>query len=154
GARADDASRIGGMAEFLRQRVEAVSDSPKSDRVIQFPDADDKARRLRVEVERLAILSTVEWMFYVESAGYAERFGVDKAGLRRMVEAHIKGAEKEKRDEIVEKRRIEDRAEKKRTAEERKDRRARQDEERARKDEERARKEAERVEREQEARRK
>jgi hypothetical protein len=33
--------------------------------VLEFPNAEDRARRLRLEVERLARLPTVEWMFYL-----------------------------------------------------------------------------------------
>ena len=84
------------------------SDNPEPDRVASFPGADERARRLRLEVERLARLPTVEWMFYVESAGYAEKYGVDKATLKRMVEAVIKENEKKER----EKRQIEARGEK------------------------------------------
>ena len=62
--------------------------------VVEFPNAEEKARRLRVEVERLSRLSTVEWMFYVESEGYAEKYGVDKAALKRMVKAVIREREK------------------------------------------------------------
>ena len=85
-----------------------ASDNPEPDRVASFAGADERARRLRLEVERLARLPTVEWMFYVESAGYAEKYGVDKATLKHMVEAVIKENEKKER----EKRQIEARGEK------------------------------------------
>jgi len=86
-----------------------ASDNPEPDRVASFAGADERARRLRLdEVERLARLPAVEWMFYVESAGYAEKYGVDKATLKRMVEAVIKENEKKER----EKRQIEARGEK------------------------------------------
>src|SRR5262249_17273190 len=94
-------------------------------------------------------LPTIEWMFYVESEGHAEKYGVDKTVLKRMVEAVIKEREKTQRDEQAERRRIEDRADKQRTAEERKQERKADKEQRldrqAKKD---AEKQAERKERE------
>src|SRR5262245_26695169 len=92
----------------------------KDPRVVSLlPGAEEGARRLKIEVERLSRLPTVEWMYYVESDGYAERYGVDKAALKRMVGAVIGEAEKKKRAELIERRRIEDRAEKQRTTKER-----------------------------------
>jgi hypothetical protein len=88
--------------------------------IVPFPALDEeRARRLKVEVDRLARLSPTEWMFYVASAGYAEKYGVDGATLKRMVEAVIKAAEKKQRDEQTEQRRIEARAEKQRVADQR-----------------------------------
>jgi len=124
--------------------------------VVPFPISDDeRARRLKVEVERLARLPTVEWMFYLD--GSAEKHGITKTVLKQMVEAVIKEAEKKAREDRGELRRREDRAEKKRATdkrdEERKEREFRRDEERSRRETERARKEAEKIEREQEAKR-
>jgi hypothetical protein len=97
----------------------AVSD-PDPDKGVSFPGAaEERARKLRVEVERLARLPTVEWMYYVEGEGYAEKYGVDKATLKLMVEAVILEAAKQRREEQVEQRRIEQRVDKKRTTEER-----------------------------------
>jgi hypothetical protein len=113
--------------------------------VVPFPAPDEeRARRLKIEVERRARLPTVEWMFYLDGA--AEKYGVDKAVLKQMVEAVIREAEKKAREDRGELRRREDRAEKKRDAAEReKDRKA---ERRTREEERRA----ERREREQERR--
>jgi hypothetical protein len=93
----------------------SASDDPRN--VVNLHGGDDRARRLSIEVERLARLPTIEWMFYVEGAGYAERFGVDKTTLKRMVEASLKEADKKQRDEKAERRRIEQRqiADKQRT---------------------------------------
>jgi len=94
--------------------VSGASDNPEPGRVVEFPGAEDKTRRLRIEVERLARMSTAEWMFYVESEGYAERYGIDKAALRRMIEAVVKENEKKQ----AEQRQVEDRVEKQRTSQE------------------------------------
>jgi hypothetical protein len=119
--------------------------------VVPFPPADDsnsdadteeRARRLAVEVERLALLPTVEWQFYVTTEDYT-RFGIDNAAVRKMVEAAVKENEKKRREEKLDTRYEQRRAEQK-------DRRSRQDEIRARKEAEReaerARKEAEQAE--------
>src|SRR5262249_29689454 len=99
-------------------------DDPQASRkVIDFPlSPEERTRRLRVEVERLSLLPPFERTLYIETdaAKYAERYDVDKATLKRMVEAVVKEAEKKQRDEQAERRRIEDRADKQRTAEERK----------------------------------
>ena len=50
---------------------------------IEFPKAEvppeERARRLKSEVDRLASLPAVEWLFYVESDGVAEKHGVSRA---------------------------------------------------------------------------
>jgi len=91
-------------------------------KVVAFPDAEERARRLRIEVERLSRMSTVEWMYYVETENY-EKYGVDKAALKKMVEAVIKEAEKKQRDAQAELRRTEARAERKQDRAERQVRR-------------------------------
>src|SRR5262249_6320614 len=111
------------------------------DTVVPFPQSDEeRARRLKIEVERLARLPTVEWMFYLD--GVAEKHDIDKAALKQMIEAIIREAEKKAREDRGELRRREDRAEKQgekrvrqeraqardeREAIEREDRRARRD---------------------------
>jgi putative DNA primase/helicase len=118
--------------------------------VVPFPVPDEeRARRCKAEAERLARMSPVEWTYYVELEGYAEKFGVDKTTLKAMVEAVIKEIEKKKREDRGERRHREVRAEKKQAAaireEERREREARREEERKERE---ARKEAERKERE------
>src|SRR5262245_60896432 len=110
--------------------MSASDNSP--DGVVSFPGAEERARRLRLEVERLARLPTVEWMFYAADASYVARYGVDCATFKRMVEDVVEENKKKQHDEQVERRRIEDRAEKQRTANER---------EKERKDERRAQRE-------------
>ena len=121
-------------------------------RIVPFPGPEpvpdeERARRLRLEVERLARLPTVEWMFYLDDT--AKKHGVERAVLREMVETVIRENEKKAAEDRGERHRQEDRADKKqevaeRAAERKADREAR---ERARKERE-ARKETEKKERE------
>ena len=101
---------------------------------------EERARKLTVEVERLARLPTTEWLYYLESGETAQKYGIEPVKLKQMVEAAIKANEKTAREA-----KADDRREKRQV--ERDDRRARQQQERARK-------EAERLAREQEERRK
>jgi hypothetical protein len=94
-----------------------ADDGPESGRpatvVVPFPVPDEeRARRCKAEAERLARMSTVEWMYYVALPGYAEKFGVDGATLKGMVEAVIQ----ENKKKAAEDRGELDRAEKKRDA--------------------------------------
>lgn len=122
----------------------------RDEKIVEFPKpeevTEERARRLRIEVERLARLPTVEWMYYVESVGYAEKYGTDKATLGRMVEAVIEDNEKKAREEQGELRRREQREEKKRDTAKRDEGRKR---DRSERDEEReAKKDAERKDKE------
>ena len=125
-------------------------DDPES---VEFPEAEvppeERARRLKVEVERLARQSPAEWMFWLDE--FAKKHGIEPAQLKAMIQATIKQREKEAKETKAEDRQREQRAERK---QERDGRLSRQEQERARKEAERARKEAERIEREQEERRK
>jgi uncharacterized protein DUF3631 len=108
---------------------------------IPFPISDEeRTRRLRVEVERVARLSPVERPWQIETEDWTAKFGIDKAVASKMVEAAAKEIAKKKADECREQRRAEQK-------QERKDKRTHQDEARARK-------EADRVAREEEAKRK
>jgi hypothetical protein len=113
------------------------------------PSLEEQARRLGVEVERLARLPLFEWPLYLDET--AKRHDITPAQLKAMVEATIKANEKKAREA-----KADDRREKRQAAQEqeRDDRRSLQEQERTRKDAERARKTAERIEREQEARQK
>jgi hypothetical protein len=92
-----------------------MTPSDDGERVVPFPvPEEERARRLKIEVERLARLSTTEWIYYVESAGYAEKYGVDKATFKMMVEVVVKEIAKKAREDRGELRRREDQAEKKR----------------------------------------
>ena len=133
----DDSKKV---VEFPKAIVEV----PKAEAKAEVPSEEERARRLKAGVERLARLKG-EWLFWVE--GDAKKLDVQPAALKAMVEETIKANEKKEHDEKIEDRRRESRAEReqreKRRAQERTDREA-----------ERARKEAERIEREQEEQRK
>src|SRR5262245_36635552 len=122
-------------------------DDPK--KIVEFPKTEvppeERARRLKVEVERLARQSPAEWMFWLDES--AKKQGIEPAQLKAMIQATIKQREKEAKETKAEDRQREQRAERK---QERDGRLSRQEQERARKEAERARKEAERIEREQE----
>ena len=112
--------------------------------VVEFPNAEEKARRLRVDVERLAKLPVVEWMFYLSDI--AKKHGIEVATLRQMIEAVIKAAEKQAREARGELRRAE---KQRRESEHKQERKQEREEERRREREEReARKEEERKDRE------
>ncbi len=51
-------------------------------------------------------------MYYVETAGYAEKYGIDKAALKTMIEVVVKQNEKRERENKGELRRRQDRADK------------------------------------------
>src|SRR5262249_28769675 len=94
-------------------------------------------------------MSQAEWLYYITRPDYAEKYGVDEATFKRMIEARVKEIEKKAREDRGELRRREDRAEKQQAAaereSERKQERQEREEERRREREEReARKEAER----------
>jgi len=78
-------------------------DDPK---ILELPKAgiapEERARRLKVEVERLAGLPAVERLFYIESDGVAQKHGVSRAVLKEMVEATIRANEKKAREDKAE----------------------------------------------------
>jgi putative DNA primase/helicase len=115
-------------------------------KVVQFRPTElppeERARRLQVEVERLACQSLVEWMFWLPSS--AEQHGIEEARLKQMVEAQVRANEKKKRETNAEERKLEQRAEKQRSD-------ARREQEcKQRAQEQAEKKEAERKQREQE----
>jgi hypothetical protein len=110
-----------------------MSDDPK---IVEFPkpelSPEERARRLRVEVERLARLAPGEFLLYLDDD--AEKYGVSRADLKAMVEATIREHEKTAREA-----KADDRREKQQT--ERKQERARTE---AKREQDRADKEARR----------
>jgi hypothetical protein len=119
-----------------------MSDSDP-DKVVSFPGADEeRARRLRVEVERLSKLPTIEWQYLVELPGYAEKFGIDKAPLKGMVETVLKEEAHKYRAEEEARRQRQQRDDKKAEAKERKQERAEREKRRT---EQAAKKEAEKA---------
>jgi hypothetical protein len=111
------------------------------------PSSEELARRLTVEVARLATLPAIEVQLYLATEDYLARYGVDSSVVKKMVEAAVKENEKKRKEEQADTRYEQRRAEQK---QERAERRTRQDEIRDRKEAElaaeRARKEAERIE--------
>jgi hypothetical protein len=97
-----------------------------ADKVVQLHAttevAEERARRLGVEVERLARLPTVEWILYLEDT--AKKYGVTSAQLKQMVEKTIKAAEKKRLEDKAENRQREQRVDRQRTAAQREQRRA------------------------------
>jgi hypothetical protein len=94
----------------MTRDAKKIVDLPKAE-----VDPEERARRLKVEVERLANLPPVEWMLYL-SEGVAEKHGVDRADMKEMIEATIKAREKKAGEDKAEDRQREQRAEKKQTA--------------------------------------
>src|SRR5215831_9442208 len=72
----------------------------RDDKVVDFPNSEERARRLKVEVERLARLPLVEWMFYLDDT--AKKHGIASAKLKAMIEGVIKAAEKKEREDQAE----------------------------------------------------
>jgi hypothetical protein len=116
------------------------------DKVVLFRPTEitpeERARRLKNEVERLTRLPTVEWRFYASQEDHAQQYGVTPAGLRELVESVIKENEKKALKDEAEDRRREERAEKQQATVQREQKR---EQERAEKE---ARKEDERKQRE------
>jgi hypothetical protein len=92
------------------------------DRIVPFPGPEpvpdeERARRLKNEVERLARLSPGEYLLYLDDT--AKRYGVDKAVLREMIETVIREIDKKRQEDRGELRRREVHDEKRRDAAER-----------------------------------
>jgi hypothetical protein len=125
------------------------STSSDDDKVVAFPASEvtpeERARRLRVEVERLARLPTVEWMFYASRDDHVQPFGVTTDQMRELVEAVLKDNQKKEREAKAGEQRREQRAEKQRANAGREEERKRreQDREQAQADKAAAKKERE-----------
>ena len=98
----------------LARRGAMSGDDPKQ--IVEFPKAEivpeERARRLKIEVDRLASLPVVEWLFYVECKDVAEKHGFSRDVMKAMVEATIKANEKKAREDKAENHRSEQRVEK------------------------------------------
>jgi uncharacterized protein DUF3631 len=112
-------------------------------KIVDFPKAEvtpeERARRLKSEVDRLASLPVTEWLFYIESDGVAEKHGISRTVMKQMIEATIKAREKKAREDKAEDRQREQRAEKNQTAARRESKR---EQDKQRREQERADKEA------------
>jgi hypothetical protein len=127
-----------------------MGDDASKATVVEFPTGDEeRVRRLKAEVERLARQSPAEWLYYVSLPGYPEKYGVDAATLKTMIEVVIKDIEKKAKEDRGELRHREKRAESK---QERQEREARKESERQERAEERRREREEREARKEEER--
>jgi len=115
----------------------------RDNKVVDFPNSEERARRLKVEVERLARQSPAEWLFWLDDS--AKKHGIEPGKLKAMIEATVRVNEKAAKQEQAEKRQREQRAERERTAahreEERQQREQRREQERADREAERKRRE-------------
>jgi hypothetical protein len=134
---------------------------PESDKVVQLPSTapevspEERARRLTAEVQRLARMSSTEWLYYLESGDIARKYEIESRKLKEMIEATIKVNEKKEREVKVDNHRAEQRAERKQERDERLARqKADREQDLIRREAERIRKEVARIEREQESKRK
>ena len=88
----------------LARRGAMSDDDPKQ--IVEFPKAEivpeERARRLKIEVERLASLPVVERLFYIECEDVAEKHGLSRDVMKAMVEAQIKANEKRAREDRAE----------------------------------------------------
>jgi hypothetical protein len=79
--------------------------------VVDFPTTDEEehAKRAMVEVTRLADLAPGEWRIWIDKS--AERLGMSRADLEKLVQAQLKEKERIAREKKADDRRIERRAE-------------------------------------------
>jgi putative DNA primase/helicase len=112
---------------------------------VQFPTTEERARRLQVAVDRLAMQSLVEQALWLDRT--AEEHGIEPAKLKAMVDATVKVNEKKQRAQKAEERQSEQRAERQQVAARREEERQQREQRRA---QEQADKEAERRQRERE----
>jgi hypothetical protein len=133
--KSDPAVELPPAAGEVGARAEAASVAPKSAQAPEIEqhesflvadcsvdDDDDgdeeRARRLKIEVDRLARLPTVERMFYLATEDYTTQFGVDHATVKKMVEIVVKEIEKKNREDKADQRYEQRRAEQKQEREE------------------------------------
>ena len=91
-----------------------MSDDPK---ILGFPKAEEvppeeRAHRLKTEVDELARKPETEWLYYLERGEIAKKHGIDTAALKKMIEATIKANEKKAREDKAEDRQRVQRVEK------------------------------------------
>ena len=77
-----------------------MSDDPK---ILGFPKAEvpleERAGRLKTEVDELARKPETEWLYYLERGDIAKKHGIETAALKKMIEATIKANEKKARED-------------------------------------------------------
>src|SRR5215831_3777072 len=78
-------------------------DDPKT---LEHPNAavspEERARRLKVEVERLAQQPPTEWLYYLEQGDIAKKHDVPPATLKEMIETTVRANEKKAREDKAE----------------------------------------------------
>jgi hypothetical protein len=127
--------------------VNEDSENPGQRKIVEFPQSEEeRARRLRFEVERLAQLPVAEWLYYLEQ-GVANKHGIETATFKKMIETTIKVNEKKAREDKAEDR---IRGKRKDREEDRKRRDAKREQDERRREQERADREAERKRKERE----
>jgi uncharacterized protein DUF3631 len=119
-------------------------------KIVDFPtppevSPEERAHRLKAEVDRLAAQCPTEWLFWLLDS--AERHGIEPAQMKAMIEATVKANARKAREEKAEERQGELRAERQLTRARREEERQQRQQQRAQKE---ADKEAERREREKE----
>ena len=62
------------------------------------PEDRERARKLVVEVERMARLPMVEWMHYVAQGDIPRQHGIEPAMMKAMIEAVINSNEKKAKE--------------------------------------------------------
>jgi hypothetical protein len=121
-----------GNGGFSLDREQCEQCSVISDKIVEFPKTeisdDEKARRIAIEVDRLAAQPTVEWRWACKSR--ASLFGITPEELREFVEAKLRDIKAAERAAEAAKRRQEERAEKQRRSAERDESRKREKEQR------------------------
>ena len=79
-------------------------DDPK--KIVEFPKAElppeERARRLTMDVERLARQPAVERLFYIECGDVAKKHGLSRDVMKAIVEAQVKANEKRAREDKAE----------------------------------------------------
>jgi putative DNA primase/helicase len=112
--------------------------------VVDFPATaeEERAKRIMTEAKRLASLSPGEWAIWID--GSAERLGITRTDLEKLVRIQLREKEKHEREKKAEERRIEQRAERRRAdSEKRTEKQADAEKRRAEKEADRERRKAE-----------
>src|SRR5262245_19174124 len=73
------------------------NDSQTKGQVVDFPNTDERARRVCALVEMRARQPHIEWLLYLSDD--AQKYDLEEAALKRMIEAVIKENEKKEREE-------------------------------------------------------
>jgi hypothetical protein len=83
--------------------------------------SEERAQRLKAEVERLANFFKAEYTLYAQDEGHAAKYGIDSAKLLKLVEARVKEKQAAKKAEDTAQRRAETKAERDRKEQKQRD---------------------------------